>query len=75
MEARNAACSRAQGKYIAIMDADDVPPPNRLLWEVEFIESHPEVGVVGGAVECIDAAGRVLTTWSNPTENRRFNWN
>ena len=44
--------------------------PNRLLWEVEFIESHPEVGVVGGAVECIDAAGRVLTTWSNPTENR-----
>jgi len=69
-EARNAACCRAQGKYIAIMDADDVSLPNRLLWEVEFMESHPEVGVVGGAVECIDAAGKVLTTWSNPTEDR-----
>ncbi len=68
--ARNAACFRTQGKYIAIMDADDVSLPNRLLWEVEFMESHLEVGVVGGAVECIDAAGRVLTTWSNPTDNR-----
>jgi Glycosyl transferase family 2 len=69
-EARNAACSLAQGKYIAIMDADDVCLPERLSWQVDFMEAHPEVGVVGGAVECIDAAGRVLTTWSNPTENR-----
>lgn len=69
-DARNAACSLAQGKYLAIMDADDVSLPNRLLWEVQFMEAHPEVGVVGGAVECIDAAGRVLTTWSHPTENR-----
>ncbi len=69
-EARNEACSRAQGKYIAIMDADDVSLPNRLLWEVNFMEAHPEVGVAGGAVECINAAGRVLTTWRNPTENR-----
>lgn len=69
-EARNEACSRAQGKCIAIMDADDVYLPNRLLWEVKFMEAHPEVGVTGGAVECINAAGRVSTTWSNPTENR-----
>ena len=68
-EARNAACL-AHGKYIAIMDADDVCLPERLAWQVDFMEAHPEVGVVGGAVECIDAAGRVLTTWSNPTENR-----
>ena len=69
-EARNAACFLAQGKYIAIMDADDVAVRERLLWQVGFMENHPEVGVVGGAVVCIDAAGRVLTTWSNPTENQ-----
>jgi hypothetical protein len=71
-EARNAACFRAQGKYIAIVDADDVSLPNRLFWELEFMESHPEVGVVGGAVECIDAAGRVLITWGNPTTDREI---
>jgi hypothetical protein len=69
-EARNAACFRAQGKYIAIVDADDVSLPNRLLWEVEFMEIHQEVGVVGGAVECIDAAGKTVIAWGNPTTDR-----
>jgi hypothetical protein len=57
-EARNIACSLASGKYIAIMDADDVALPNRLSAEVDFMEKHPDVGVVGGATEWIDAVGR-----------------
>lgn len=65
-EARNAAAGFAQGKYLAIMDADDVAVPDRLLWETNFMEKHPEVGVLGGAVEWIDATGRPLATWENP---------
>lgn len=65
-EARNAACSLAQTKYIAVMDADDVSVPNRLAWEADFLEKHPEVGVLGGAVEWIDATGRALISWGNP---------
>jgi hypothetical protein len=65
-EARNAACSLAQGKYIAVMDADDVSVPERLLRQVDFMEVHPEVGVVGGAVEWIDANGRSLQTFRHP---------
>jgi hypothetical protein len=71
-EARNAACAQARGKYIAIMDADDVCLPERLAWQVDFMEAHPEVGVLGGAVECIDAAGRALVTWGNPTTDREI---
>lgn len=56
-EARNACCFLAQGKYLAIMDADDVALPERLAREVEFLEANPAVGAVGGAVEWIDAAG------------------
>jgi cellulose synthase/poly-beta-1,6-N-acetylglucosamine synthase-like glycosyltransferase len=68
-EARNAACSLAQGKYIAIMDADDVSVQERLSWQVRFMEDHPEAGVVGGAVERIDATGRPLQVFKYPLEN------
>jgi cellulose synthase/poly-beta-1,6-N-acetylglucosamine synthase-like glycosyltransferase len=68
-EARNAACFLAQGKYIAVMDADDISLTNRLLWEVEFMERHPEVGVVGGATEWIDRTGQSVYTDHLPTGN------
>lgn len=49
--ARNAAGFLAQGQYIAVMDADDLAVGDRLRWQVEFMEKHPKVGVLGGAVE------------------------
>jgi len=64
-EARNYACSLAQGQYIAIMDADDISVPERIAWEVDFLERHPQVGVVGGAVDWVDATGKSLqSTWA-----------
>jgi len=65
-EARNEGGFLAQGEYIAIMDADDVSLPNRLLWQVEFMEKRPEVGVLGGAVQWVDAAGRPLRKMQHP---------
>jgi len=72
VEARNAACCHAQGNYVAVMDADDVCLPNRLRWEVEFMERHPDVGVVGGATDWIDAGGRSLGVHDFPTEDREI---
>jgi glycosyl transferase family 2 len=68
-EARNAGCSLAQGKYIAIIDADDISLPERLRWQVDFMEKHPEVGLLGGARDVFDSKGRTLCTWSQPTED------
>jgi glycosyltransferase involved in cell wall biosynthesis len=65
-EARNAACSLAQGQYIALMDADDVSVPDRLASQVGFMEKHPEVGFVGGATRWIDATGKSLRIDSLP---------
>jgi glycosyltransferase involved in cell wall biosynthesis len=68
-EARNVGCSRARGRYIAVMDADDVSLPERLMVEVEFMEKHPEVGFLGGASEWIDVAGKSLQKEYFPAEN------
>jgi len=73
-EARNAGCSLAQGRYIAIMDADDVSVPDRLTSEVEFMEKHPEVGLLGGLADCINATGKSLgfRVHDPPTEHHEI---
>jgi hypothetical protein len=72
VEARIAACSLAEGSYLAIMDADDISLSDRLLHEVEFMECHPEVGVLGGAAEWIDAARRPLWTLHVPQADQEI---
>jgi hypothetical protein len=59
-EARNACCFRARGKYLALLDADDVALPERLACQVEYLENHSEIAILGGTVELIDELGRRL---------------
>jgi len=66
--ARNAACARARGKYLAVMDADDISLPNRLACEIEFMENHPRIALLGGATEWIDANGKNLGIHRHPTQ-------
>jgi Glycosyl transferase family 2 len=66
----NQGCALAQGKYIARMDADDVASKDRLDWQVNFMEFHPEIAVLGGAVEWIDENGKPLETRRYPSEDR-----
>jgi Glycosyl transferase family 2 len=72
IEALNRGCTLARGKYIARSDADDIAMRDRLTWQVEFIEKHPEVGIVGGAVEVIDSTGKTLETSVNPVDDRQI---
>ena len=41
-------------KYIARMDSDDISYPERFEKQFLFLEKHPEIAVLGGAVEKID---------------------
>ena len=45
--ARNRAIRCASGRYIALMDADDISDASRLQKEWEFLEKHPRYGFVG----------------------------
>lgn len=37
----------ATGKYIARMDADDIAMPERISTQVDYLESHPEIDILG----------------------------
>jgi glycosyltransferase involved in cell wall biosynthesis len=67
---RNEAVSIARGEFIAIMDADDVCACTRLERQVEYLDSHFNVGLVGcGVYETVDIGGEVLHTSRMPINN------
>lgn len=45
--------------YYARMDADDISLENRFEQQVAFLKVHPEVDVVGGAIEEIDSSDQL----------------
>lgn len=48
---RNAGLNMACGEYIGYMDSDDISVPERLEWECDYLDKHPEVGVVSGSCQ------------------------
>jgi glycosyltransferase involved in cell wall biosynthesis len=52
--------SFCKAKYIARMDADDICKPYRFSKQFNFLESHPEIALVSGAMEYIDEDGKVF---------------
>lgn len=50
-----AICKKEGYDYYARMDADDISEKNRFEKQVTYLEEHPDVDVVGGAIEEIDS--------------------
>lgn len=70
---------RATGEYIALLAADDVwSDADKLKKQVEWLDAHPEDGIVFGLPEFIDARNRPLTnqpeTLKNPPDQGREAW-
>lgn len=48
---RNKLITLAQGEYIVWQDADDISMPLRIEHQLRYLESHPEVGIIGGYLQ------------------------
>lgn len=57
----NLGIAEARGEYVARMDGDDVSRPERLGLQVNYLDQHPEVDVLGCRVQLIDESSRILS--------------
>lgn len=72
--ALNEGLHLARGKYIARMDGDDVSLNERLEKQVYFLEAHPEIALLGGCLDIIDADGQVLSGRTYPSTHSGLCW-
>ena len=50
--ARNKLIDLTQGEYLAIFDHDDISLPTRLEKQVQYLDEHPDIGVVSCWADC-----------------------
>lgn len=69
-------CNERGYDFIARMDADDISLQDRIAKQVKFLLSNPDIDVVGGSIEEIDATGKsrnkIIIYPSSPEDCRNF---
>ncbi len=70
---RNRAIQESKGKYIAIMDDDDISHQDRLLYQVDFMEKNSFVDVAGGQSSIIDEEDNVIAPPELMQESTKMN--
>jgi glycosyltransferase involved in cell wall biosynthesis len=68
--AYNYGVEQARGEYIARQDFDDRSYPDRLRLQVELLDAHPEVGIVGGYYLLVDERRGERYVRMPPTDHR-----
>ncbi len=64
--AANVAFAKSRGEFIARMDADDVAHPARITKQVAFMQTHPEIIVLGTQARVIDQYGKCIGAKRTP---------
>lgn len=70
----NKGLELAKGKYIARMDSDDIALPHRLEKQITFLNSYPEVGILGTDYILIDTKNRNLGINKGPINDLQIRW-
>jgi glycosyltransferase involved in cell wall biosynthesis len=70
----NHGLDRANGRYVARLDADDIALPQRLERQLARIRAGPAVGIVGSGVVDLAADGTQGKTHLMPAGSRALRW-
>lgn len=65
---------RARGKYVALLDSDDLAHPQRFEKQVSFLENNLDVVLLGSYVSVIDGAGKTIGSGIMPTSDLEIRW-
>jgi len=70
----NKGLKLARGEYVARMDSDDISLPQRIEKQIEFLEQHPKVVLLGSWAEIIDQNEMIKDIWKYPTNHCFIAW-
>ena len=68
----NLGIEKSTGDYIALLDDDDVAMKDRFKIQVDYLDSHPEIDVLGGADIEIDENGDYIKCSGPPLRNPKL---
>ena len=68
----NRGLELTKGKLITRQDADDVSLPERLARQVEFLDAHPDYGLVSVAAQLVDLNSLPIKIAYNPDGNEEI---
>ena len=71
---RNEGLKKARGKYIAILDSDDLSHPERLKRQFNYLEEHPDIFLVGSSAIFIDEEGREIRRFRKYMNPELLSW-
>lgn len=68
----NLGISKSSGKYIALLDDDDIALQKRLEWQVAFLEEREDIDILGGRSALIDKDGKFIRYDKEPIYNPKY---
>jgi hypothetical protein len=70
----NRGLAQARGAYIARQDADDISEPYRLARQIDYLQRHHNIALLGTAYTKIDESGKAIGHREMPLQHTRIRW-
>lgn len=74
VKTRNIGLKKAKGKYIAVMDSDDISLPDRFDYQLTYLVFNPHIFLVGSSAIFIDDKGNEIKRFRKYNNYKILGW-